>query len=116
MIVVDSVDMAALNYILPYKETCPIVKFLNQLHTPPWTITKLPTTENVIRPLTSIATTPNAQAVADADPSKYETSICVHFQGIIGMGSTLRAMSYFSSLFFKSQGPSPNKGMKDRLK
>ena len=115
MIVVELVDMAALNYILPYKETCSIVKFLNQLPTP-WTATKLPTTENVIRPLTSIATTPNAQAVADADPSKYETSICVHLQGIIGMGSTLRAMSYFSSLFFKSQGPSPNKGMKDRLK
>ena len=70
MIVVDLVDMAALNYILPYKETCPIVKFLNQLPTPPWTATKLPTTENVIRPLTSTATTPNAQAVADADPSK----------------------------------------------
>ena len=35
---------------LLYKETCPIVKFLNQLHTPPWTITKPPTTENVIRP------------------------------------------------------------------
>ena len=35
MIVVDLVDMAALNYILPYKETCPIVKFPSQLLTPP---------------------------------------------------------------------------------
>ena len=101
---------------LLYKETCPIVKFLNQLHTPPWTITKPPTTESVIRPLTYTATTPNAQAAANTDPSKCETSIYVHLPGLIGMGPTLGTMSYFSSLFFKSQGPSPNKGMKDRLK
>ena len=68
----------------------------------------------MIRPLTYTATTPNAQAAANADPSKCETSIYVHLPGVIGMGPALGAMSYFSSLFFKSQGPSPNKGMKGR--
>lgn len=55
----------------------------NQLHLP---VTHL---ETMVWPLTSFtqasaSTTPNAPAVSNADPSKYETFIYMHLPGVTG--------------------------------